>query len=219
MKSRAMLYSAVGLLLFVAPLLAGGLKKFRDWDQSPQGYFMTKAERDQWRTIKSDDEAEKFVADFLAKRKPGFADEVANRAAAADKYLTIGKTPGSKTLRGKVIILLGPPSAMDVAVTSRESTKRDNPFVTQAMTNTGGYSAGGRGDDTAGGGDSLSTSEGLKIFHFNYAGAAAKALDRSSIDISVEADAATGKDRITDRKQAEDVDQIFEAAAQRWIKK
>ncbi len=219
MRSRVSLCLMVGILFVAVPLLAGGLTKFKDWDQSPQGYFMTKAEKAQWATIKTDEEAEKFVSAFLANRKPGFAEEVAMRATQADKYLTVGKVQGSRSLRGKVIILLGPPTAMDVAVTSREESKRDNPFVTGAMTNTGSYDTGGRGGSTGGGGMTLSTSQGLRIYHFSYQGAAAKALDRNSVDINVEVDAGTGKDRIASRSEAADVETIFEIATQSWLKK
>jgi GWxTD domain-containing protein len=223
MRSRALLSSIFGITLFTVPLLAGGLDKFKDWNQSPQGYFMTSAERTQWAAIKTDEDAEKFVAAFLASRKPGFADEVAMRAKQADKYLTVAKVPGSKSLRGKVIILLGPPSEpMDVSVTSREDSKRDNPFVTSAMTNTGGFDTGGGGrgsGGSGGGGTTLSTSQGLKNYHFSYKGASAKSFDRDSIDINVEVDAATGKDRIASRSEAADVDKIFEIAAQSWLKK
>ena len=218
MRSRVSFCVMLGILFIAAPLLAGGLTKFKDWDQSPQGYFMTKAEKEQWATIKTDEEAEKFVAAFLANRKPGFAEEVATRATQADKYLTVDKVQGSKSLRGKVIILLGVPSAMDRAAVAKQESKRDNPFVTGAMTNTGGYDTGGRGG-TAGGGTTLSTAQGLWIYHFSYQGAAAKALDRNSVDINVEVDAGTGKDRIASRSEAADVETIFEIAAQSWLKK
>jgi GWxTD domain-containing protein len=219
MRSRALLCSIFGIILMAVPLLAGGLDKFKNWDQSPQGYLMTKAEKTQWAAIKTDEEAEKFVSAFVASRKPEFVDEVANRATQADKYLTVAKVQGSKSLRGKVIILLGPPSAMDVAVTSREDSKRDNPLVANAMTNTGGYGVSGRSGDTGGGGNTLSTTQGLRIYHFSYQGAAAKALDRNSIEINVEVDADTGKDRIASRSDAKDVEEIFEIAAQSWLKK
>lgn len=218
MKARALFGSILAAILLTLPLFAGGLKKFRDWDQSPQGYFMTKAERTQWAAIRTDEEAQKFVDAFLAARKPGFAEEVANRAAQADKYLTLGRVPGSKSVRGKVVILLGPPTEMDVAAAEREDSKRDNPIVSGAMTNTAGFDTGGRGGGTESGINTLSTVQGLRIFHFGYSGAAAKSLDRTSIEISVEADATTGKDRFTTRGGADDAEKIFEIAAARWLK-
>src|SRR5439155_3342770 len=104
----------LSLLLVASPLFAGNLTKYKDWASSPQGYFMTGAERVQFAALKSDDEAEKFVADFLAKRGPAFVADVDKAASMADKYLTVGKTPGSKTTRGKVVIVLGPPTAIAV---------------------------------------------------------------------------------------------------------
>ena len=102
---------AIALLavaITAASAFASDLVKFKDWDESPQGYFMTSAEREQWKTVSTDAQAETFVAEFLAKRDPKFAAEVATRAQNADKYLSIGKTKGSRTLRGKVVILHQP---------------------------------------------------------------------------------------------------------------
>src|SRR6476646_1710625 len=101
----------IAVVLFAAPLFAR-LTKYRGWDSLPEGYFMTRAERDQWSKIDTDADAGKFVADFRAKRPDNFQKEVADRAANADKYLTVAKTPGSKSLRGKIVILLGPPTQM-----------------------------------------------------------------------------------------------------------
>ncbi len=109
------------LALAAIPALAALSPKYKDWGSSPQAQFMTKAEREQWSAIKTDEEAEQFVNAFLAKRGPDFPALVADRVAAADKYLTYGKTPGSQTLRGKIIILLGPPSSFSVA---ERQTKR-----------------------------------------------------------------------------------------------
>src|SRR6202140_5943294 len=101
---------SVLLLLSIAvtsPAFAAG-PDFKDWENSPQGYFMTKAEHQEWSAVRTEEEPQRFVAQFLAKRSPGFAADVAARTEQADKHLTIGKTAGSKRLRGKVVILLGP---------------------------------------------------------------------------------------------------------------
>src|SRR5689334_22618709 len=100
------------VLLFLPSLLFALSPKYKEWAASPQAYFMTKAERTQWASIVTDADAEKFINDFLASRGAGFADMVADRAANADKYLTIAKKPASQTLRGKVIVLLGPPASI-----------------------------------------------------------------------------------------------------------
>jgi hypothetical protein len=58
------------LLLFVPSLLfaAALSQKYKDWAASPQAYFMTMAEHEQWAAIKTDEEAEQFVNRFLASR-------------------------------------------------------------------------------------------------------------------------------------------------------
>src|SRR4051794_34325532 len=123
----------------------GGLSKWKDWDQSPQGYFMTKAERADWANVKTDADAEKFVHDFLSKRPETFVKDVADRAAQADKYLTIGKLPGSKTNRGKVVVLLGPPQGLDVTTSSVTTTHHDSQMVGEAMSNMNASPDGGKG--------------------------------------------------------------------------
>jgi GWxTD domain-containing protein len=195
---------------------------------------MTKAERDQWSRLDTDADAEKFIADFHAKRPDTFQKEVADRAANADKYLTVGKTPGSKSLRGKVVILLGPPSSIDVSErTLSSSEKHDNPLVAGAMSNMNSADTGGGGGmnnsraSDAGGvggglnnlGGSMSTSSVVRVMHFNYQGAAAKTADRKQLDVNVEVDPTTGKDRIASHSEESDLNSVFELVAQSWVKK
>ena len=223
----------LAVLAFSSPLFAR-LSKYRGWDNSPEGYFMTKAERDQWSKVDTDADAEKFIADFHARRPDNFEKEVADRAANADKYLTVGKTQGSKSLRGKVVILLGPPTSMDMSERAlSNSEKRDNPMVAGAMSNMnaadtggGGGMGNGRASDAGGvggGGNSLggsmSTSQVVRIMHFNYQGEVAKTADRKALDINVEVDPNTGKDRMGSRREESDLNSVFELVAQSWIKK
>src|SRR3954465_8990559 len=109
---RNLLFLAVACL--VAPaLFAGSLSKYKNWPNTPQGYFLTSAERAEWKaTVKTDEEAEAFVQKFLASRGPGFAEDVAQRAAMADKHLSVSGRAGSLTTRGKLIVLLGPPTGL-----------------------------------------------------------------------------------------------------------
>ena len=212
---------ALTVVALAAPAFAK-LSKYKGWESSPQGYFMTRVERDQWSKLDSDADAEKFIADFIAKRPANFEKEVADRAANADKYLTVAKTPGSKSLRGKVVIVLGAPTAMDVAEkTVANSEKRDNPIVAGAMSNMNsadsGGGRGGGGDNSLGG--SISTANVVRIMHFNYQGAVAKTADRKQIDVSVEVDPVTGKDRIPSRSDESDLNSVFELVTQSWIKK
>src|ERR1043165_3703764 len=111
---KYLVFSAV--LALIAPVVfAGGLSKYKNWPNSPQGYFMTNAERAEWKaSVKTDEEAEQFVKKFVESRGPGFADDVAKRADMADKHLSVAGRAGSLPPRGKLVILFGPPSSFNV---------------------------------------------------------------------------------------------------------
>lgn len=211
---------AVVAVFAVSSLSAANLGAYKDWDQSPTGYFMTKAEREEFSKLNSEAEAAKFAEAFLAKRDPLFPAEVKKRAENADKYLTIGKTPGSKTLRGKVIILMGPPSGLNVAINTKTEVKRDSPAMAGALSNIG--PSGGDGRNTEGGsfgGGSIGTGTEVRTYSISYDGKAARTVDRDKITFVIDADGATGKDRFASREGEKDAQQIFELAAQASIKK
>jgi GWxTD domain-containing protein len=92
---------------------AGLSKKYKTWDKSPEAYFLTNSEREQWKKVKTDADAQNFILDYKAKRGPDFEKNLADRMAVADKYFSSGETKGSETLRGKVIIVFGPPSSIE----------------------------------------------------------------------------------------------------------
>ena len=68
--------------LFALALLAATLGRFRDWADSPQGYFMTKAERVAWSRLTTEGDAEQFVKAFLASR--GLWDDAARAAVEGE---------------------------------------------------------------------------------------------------------------------------------------
>lgn len=112
MKKTAVL--ALTIAAFSSVVFADGLsKQYKKWDRSPEAYFLTNAERAEWKKVKTDQEAQNFILDYKAKRGPGFETMLKERIAAADKYFSAGETKGSETLRGKVIIVFGPPSGID----------------------------------------------------------------------------------------------------------
>ena len=209
----------VAVLLFAVPLFAADLGKYQDWDTTPQSYFMTKAERAQWSGVRTEGEAETFVNAYLAARGPAFPDELAKRIAQADKYLTIGKTPGSQTLRGKVIVLLGPPTTFRQANREVEGP-RSAPIVSGMG---GGGDRGGQGASVA---DMAAAAErqgmsGKSVREFTI-GYEAKKLPPSfdsDLTVIVQADQVTGKDKLADSKQQKDLDTLFEMVAQASLKK
>ncbi len=126
MRKLRLLATLVPLVALAFPA-AAQLDKFKDWDKSPEfTYYATEDEHAAWKAVKSDVEAQKFYDLFWGKRHPDYQKTAQNvfRArfdalvARADELFPLGK-PGEKrfrrgalTERGKVLILLGPPSAM-----------------------------------------------------------------------------------------------------------
>jgi GWxTD domain-containing protein len=212
--------AALVVLLAASSLSAANLGSYHDWNESPAGYFMTKAEREQWAHVTSEADAAKFVEAFLANRDATFPAEVKKRAENADKYLTIGKTPGSKTLRGKVIILMGPPTGLNIATHTRTDTKRDSPAMAGALSNAGPSGGGGRNTEAGSfSGNSLATGTEVRTFSISYEGKAAKAVDREKVTFVIDADGATGKDRFATREGDKDAQQLFELAARASVKR
>lgn len=208
---RARFAVAILSLVIATSSFAGRLDKLKDWDRSPQGYFMTKAEHQEWSAVQTDEDAQRFVDQFLAKRGPKFAAEVADRAAQADKHLTIGGLAGSKTLRGKLVILLGPPSNLDLSdVSDSSAVHRSSPAVANAYS--GGSSAVGE-DDSNEGSKTMGSSSTIRNYHFVYASSVS-----GPFDVTISTDPNTGKDRPRDRESSKRLDAVFEAAAQASIK-
>src|SRR6476619_1583725 len=100
------------LALFAAARLAedGLSPQFKQWPASPEAYFLTSEEKTQWKSVKDDTQAKEFVAGYYARRSPDLPATLKERIGVADKYFSAGKVKGSETLRGKVIIVFGPPS-------------------------------------------------------------------------------------------------------------
>jgi GWxTD domain-containing protein len=219
-RSMRPIFLSLVALFAAASLSAADLGALQEWPDSPMGYFLTKAERAEWASLASEGDAAKFVEVFLAKRDASFPGEVKLRAQQADKYLTIGKLQGSKTLRGKVIVLMGPPTGMNVAVGTKSETKRDNPAVAGALSNIGPSGGGGRNADAGSfSGNSIGTGTEIRTYSISYDGKQAKAVDREKITFVIEADGNTGKDRFTSRDAENEAQAIFELAARGSIKK
>jgi GWxTD domain-containing protein len=204
---------SVVLLLSIAIMIPAFAASpgFKDWENSPQGYFMTKAERQEWTAVRTEEEAQRFIAAFLAKRAPNFPAEVAARAEQADKRLTIGKTAGSKSLRGRTIIMFGVPSSVDVNdYADQASVHHTSPAVANAYS--GGSMASG-GDDSNEGSQTMGSANVTRNYHFTFATTPAGALD-----VTISADPSSGKDRARGRDDAKRLEAAFEIAAQASIK-
>jgi GWxTD domain-containing protein len=187
--------AAVMALLFAA----ASLGKFQHWAGSPQSYFMTQSERAEWARVTTEDEAARFVDRFLAARGPRFAAEVGARAREADENLTVARKPGSQTLRGKIVILLGQPSSVTIKPWSgdKSATMAEHIF------------SPGHPHPVANIPPAPPPASDLrKRYSTDYA----LVYPKRTIVVSV--DPATGEDRILDARAAREVGELLEAAAE-----
>jgi len=213
--------AAMALCVVALSAQAGELVKYKNWDDSPQGYFMTASERAEWKAVRTDEAAEEFVKNFVARRGgDAFVAEVAKRTEMADKYLTFGKNKGSQSLRGKLVILLGAPANIAVSNTTIKSGG-SNGLDSTVSNNVG---TGGAGIDGGGGSDPNAigregSSRTLKIYTFTFTGKTNPALGQDVYVPVVEVNAGSGKDRLKDGRKQGELQEIFERVAQASIKK
>lgn len=121
---------------------AAQLVKNKDWDKSPEyAYLITDAEKKAWKAVKTDEEADKFLALFWAKRDPDLKtpqNEYRLRfealVAKADELFKMGSRRGALTERGKLLVLVGPPKSMAQKVESSGSV----PIGDSGMGSVGG---------------------------------------------------------------------------------
>jgi hypothetical protein len=186
---------------------------------------MTKTERVQWAGIVNDADADKFISDFVARRGAGFAEEVGDRVTNADKYLTIGKTkPASQTLRGKVIVLLGPPSAIK---NEMKKGRVDRSATAGGYMSATGDSGSGLGGTTGGGGGAsagemiavanqsgMSEKRSYVEYTITYAGDKLPPAYATGVTITVQADPTTGEDWAPDHASQVKLDDLFATVAE-----
>ena len=115
---------AVAGIALVASALAQ-LSKYKDWDKSPEAYFLTPAERTEWKNVNSDADAEKFIAVYYAKRGgDAFKQEISRRISAADQQFKMQRYKrGADSVRGHLLIVLGTPSRVS------QSRAQEGPAV------------------------------------------------------------------------------------------
>jgi len=89
---------------------ASSPKSFRDWIKSPEAYFATAEERAEWDRIGTEEDATRFIAMYWARRGEAFRLEVQKKIEFAEQKFAVGATPGSRTARGRVWMLLGSPN-------------------------------------------------------------------------------------------------------------
>ncbi len=136
----------LALLVSAAFPVLAALDKHKDWDKSPEyQYLATDAEKKDWKKVASDEEAERFVALFWARRDPDiktprneFRERFEALVKVADERFVLGRKRGALSERGKAYILIGPPQE----ITAKAASSADLP----------GRSMGGAGGVTGTGG-------------------------------------------------------------------
>jgi hypothetical protein len=194
--------AAVALFAVAITAQAGLSSQYKNWENSPQGYFMTAAERSEWKSINSDEAAAAFVKSFVERR-------------GGEKWVAeVGKTKGSTTLRGKLIVLFGAPTNIAVASETR-SGGGSNGLDSSVMNNVGSSGGGIAGD---GGSDPNAIGRGgssreLKIYTFTFSNKTTPALGKAEYVAVVEVDAGNGKDRLKESRKQPELEALFDAVA------
>jgi GWxTD domain-containing protein len=106
---------ALGVLTASSPLPAPG----EDWADTPEASFLTKEERGAWKGLATVDAREEFKRNYWRRRDPNpdtdvneFQEEILARIKAADARFSTPDRPGSRTARGAVYVVLGPPAVV-----------------------------------------------------------------------------------------------------------
>ncbi|HJQ38583.1 MAG TPA: GWxTD domain-containing protein [Thermoanaerobaculia bacterium] len=89
------------------------------WNDTPDAYFLTEAEQQEWWSFKTDEERRQFIDRYWARRDPTpgtpvneFQEAITKRIEAADERFRVGEVRGSMTDKGQVYIIFGAPSRM-----------------------------------------------------------------------------------------------------------
>jgi GWxTD domain-containing protein len=116
----ALLILAVSLSISASPAAPQKQKlekNYKEWLERDVAYFITKAEREAFLYLTSDDQRDQFIENFWRVRNPTpgspenqFKDDVYRRIAYANAHYSIGSgEDGWRTDRGRTYITLGPP--------------------------------------------------------------------------------------------------------------
>jgi GWxTD domain-containing protein len=95
------------------------VRPYTEWLNEDVVYIITAKERAAFQKLKNEEQRDKFIAEFWARRDPTpgtpeneFKEEHYRRIAYANERFA-GTNPGWKTDRGRIYILYGPPDEID----------------------------------------------------------------------------------------------------------
>jgi GWxTD domain-containing protein len=110
------LTTCVAILLTAGLVAAEPPADWKDYFDGPERFLLTKKEKKEWKKIKSEGEAERFIELFWAKRDPDlltplneFLQDFELRVEAADEAFGSDEDRGAMSDRGRTLILLGRP--------------------------------------------------------------------------------------------------------------
>ena len=153
MKLRTLIMAAAAGVLIAASGFAQLSMAKADWARGPVQYLMTKDEQAQWNAIKSDADADRFIAVFWARRDPTpktpvneFKDDFDARVQYADQHFGTARQRGSLTDRGRILVLFGAPSR---AMRSGGKGGINQPTTPGATLGAAGAPAGSEAEDTS----------------------------------------------------------------------
>lgn len=128
-------YSLMLMLVLALPLFAQSGDVVQEsplakWNDTPDAYFLTEGEKQEWWSLKTDEERGQFINRYWARRDPTpgtelneFRDAIMKRIEAADERFKLSDLRGSMTDKGMVYVIFGAPSRMrDQRVTAPAAT-------------------------------------------------------------------------------------------------
>jgi GWxTD domain-containing protein len=185
---KKLLFALAGILVAASAL--ADLTKYKDWDKGPEAYFLTTAERAEWKNVANDEDADKFIALYYAKRGgEAFKQEISRRIAAADQQFKMQRYKrGADSVRGHLLIVMGTPSRVS------QSRAQEG-----ALDDTGGVTA--PGIDTR-----ASQVQGAAAIMYTWTYAPDKfppAFDIGEVKAVINVDPAQGRDTLSNAREVE----------------
>lgn len=165
---------------------------------------MTRAERAEWESLKSDDGMRRFIDAFRASHTPDFVAEVQRRAEIVDERMAQGDAKASLTTRGKIVILLGAPAEVKV---------RSFPWPGPGNVGHPLETRKGGAADQARLRPTMSTGAWIE-YTLRFAPNPAMGIGPEGWSVVLEADSVSGKDHLKyPRRHAKQLEAILDAAA------
>ena len=133
METRSLLIAVVFVAASAVSGFAAPSPAKADWAKGPVQYFMTADEKAAWKAVQNDADADAFIELFWARRDPTpttprneFREEFDARVKLADDLFTHGRTHGSMTDPGRIVILFGPPCPQCAKKTTKPGNSQAN---------------------------------------------------------------------------------------------